>query len=65
MCHGVGVLRYDNDLYNRTRLNPSVKSLFGNRKETTKECCLKKNYKSPLGKTDDKSYMLPKKQDQK
>ena len=24
-----------------------------------------KNYKSPLGKTDDQSYMLPKKQDQK
>ena len=28
------------------------------------ECCIK-NYKSPLGKTDDQSYMLPKKQDQK
>ena len=36
MCRGVGELRYDNDLYNRTRLNHSVESLFGNRKETTK-----------------------------
>ena len=37
MCRGgVCELRYDNDLYNRTRLNHSVESLFGNRKETTK-----------------------------
>ena len=36
MCHGVGELRYDNDLYNKTRMNHSVESLFVNRKETTK-----------------------------
>ena len=36
MCRGVGELRYDNDLYNRTILNHSVESLSGNRKENTK-----------------------------
>ena len=33
---GIGELSYDNDLYNRTRLNHSVESLSGNRKENTK-----------------------------
>ena len=36
MCRGVSDLRYDNDLYNKIRLNHSVESLFRNRKETTK-----------------------------
>ena len=43
MCSGVGELSYDNDLYNRTRLNHYVESLFGNKKETTKcKWCEKK-----------------------
>ena len=36
MCHDVDDLSYDNDLYNRTRLNQSIESLSGNRKDTTK-----------------------------
>ena len=43
MCRGIGELSYDNDLYNRTRLNHSVESSFGNRKESTKfKWCEKK-----------------------
>ena len=40
------------------------KDLVVREKNFSVECCIK-NYKNPLGKTDDQSYMLPKKQDQK
>ena len=36
MCHDVDDLSYDNDLYNRTRLNQSIESLSQNRKDLTK-----------------------------
>ena len=35
-CHDVDDLSYDNDLYNKTRLNQSIESLSRNRKDTTK-----------------------------
>ena len=35
-CHDADDLSHDNDLYNRTRLNQSIESLYQNRKETTK-----------------------------
>ena len=42
-CHHIDDLSYDNDLYNRTRLNQSIESLSRNRKDTTKfEWCEKK-----------------------
>ena len=34
-CLDIVDLNYDNDLYNRTRLNQSIESLYRNRKEAT------------------------------
>ena len=42
-CHDIDDLSYDNDLYNRTRLNQSIESLSRNRKDATKfKWCEKK-----------------------
>ena len=42
-CYDIDDLSYDNDLYNRTRLNQSIESLSRNRKDATKfKWCEKK-----------------------
>ena len=50
-CHDVCSLSYDNHLYNKTRLNQSIESLFQNRKEAKCSALIHQKFsaKSHLG----------------
>ena len=59
-CYDVGHMSYDNNLYNRTRLNQSIESWYQNRKDPPCSALIYSKFsrKSPLGKKNFQSFML-------